>query len=374
VVLFGVSDFRGGVAGARGWPAPAAADSTSERIRQLRHLESLGGQVTVEQVDITHAESVAALVGRIIERYGSLNGVVHAAGVLHDGAMQLKSPDIAERVLAPKIDGTVALAHALREVECDFLVLCSSISAILGPAGQVDYCAANAFQDAFANAQPTGGTKPLVVSINWDAWEDVGMWARSKANAAGALALGLEARPERIRSTEGARAFAYALETGLSQVVVSPYDFAGLVEQLAYPGAAPPTGRLGVPPLAQRQHERPDVAAPFVAPRDDTEQQIAAIWQGVLGIERVGVHDNFFDLGGDSILGIQVVARARQVSIAIRPAQLFDHQTIAELARVVAVATSPEPAVETSDNPLIDLDQEDLALILAQTDRTARPS
>jgi aryl carrier-like protein len=301
--------------------------------------------------------------------------VIHAAGVLHDGVVQLKSPDVADSVLAPKIDGTLALANALRGIDCDFLVLCSSISAILGPAGQVDYCAANAFQDAFANAR-AGRSKPLVVSINWDAWEDVGMWARSKANAPGALDLHPEARPERIRSAEGARAFAHVLETGLPQVIVTPYDFAGLVERMARTETARPSTQAAAtaPTQMLARHQRPDIATPFVAPRNDVEQHIAEIWQGVLSLERVGVDDNFFDLGGDSILGIQVVARARLVGFAIRPGQLFEHQTIAELATVVTVTTAPESAADTSDDPLIDLGQQDLALILAQTNRTNRPS
>ncbi|MGH7193006.1 MAG: phosphopantetheine-binding protein, partial [Candidatus Saccharimonadales bacterium] len=72
----------------------------------------------------------------------------------------------------------------------------------------------------------------------------------------------------------------------------------------------------------------------FTAPRGECEQKLAAIWQELLNIERVGIHDNFFELGGDSILGIQVVARARQAGLDFNPRQLFQHQTIAELAAV----------------------------------------
>src|SRR5262249_54324540 len=98
------------------------------------------------------------------------------------------------------------------------------------------------------------------------------------------------------------------------------------------------------------------------------EATLAGIWQAVLGVERVGVHDNFFALGGDSVLGIQVVARARKAGLDLRPALLFQHQTIAELAPAVARTAPPEPAPETvEDAPLIDLGQHQLELILAQT-------
>jgi aryl carrier-like protein len=77
-----------------------------------------------------------------------------------------------------------------------------------------------------------------------------------------------------------------------------------------------------------------------VIPPLSVEQQLSNIWAEVLGVEKVGVHDNFFDLGGDSILSIQVVARANQVGLQLALRQLFEHPTIAELASVVAKPTT----------------------------------
>jgi amino acid adenylation domain-containing protein/non-ribosomal peptide synthase protein (TIGR01720 family) len=73
----------------------------------------------------------------------------------------------------------------------------------------------------------------------------------------------------------------------------------------------------------------------FEAPRTTTEQTLAAVWSEVLGIKQVGIHNNFFELGGDSILSLQAVARARDAGMELTPKQLFQHQTVAELARVV---------------------------------------
>ncbi|MEU6776076.1 non-ribosomal peptide synthase/polyketide synthase [Streptomyces sp. NPDC046759] len=77
---------------------------------------------------------------------------------------------------------------------------------------------------------------------------------------------------------------------------------------------------------------RPDGTTPYVAPRPGTEERLAAIWAEVLGVERVGARDNFFTLGGDSILSIQIVARARQAGLALTTKDVFRHQTVAELA------------------------------------------
>jgi amino acid adenylation domain-containing protein/non-ribosomal peptide synthase protein (TIGR01720 family) len=79
-------------------------------------------------------------------------------------------------------------------------------------------------------------------------------------------------------------------------------------------------------------------AASYVAPQNEIEQTLAGIWAEVLRLERVGVHDNFFSLGGDSILSIQVIARANQAGLRLTPRQIFQHQTIAELATVADTA------------------------------------
>ena len=82
----------------------------------------------------------------------------------------------------------------------------------------------------------------------------------------------------------------------------------------------------------------PSAGEEFVAPRDGIESTLAGIWSAVLGVERVGAHDDFFALGGDSILSIQVVARAHREGIQLTPRQLFEHPTVARLARVAGSA------------------------------------
>jgi len=94
--------------------------------------------------------------------------------------------------------------------------------------------------------------------------------------------------------------------------------------------------------LDRRALPQPDLEAnrqQYVAPRNELEQTLAAIWCAVLNVQQVGLDDNFFELGGDSILSIQVVSRARQAGIHFSPRDLFQHQTVQSLA---AVATRSE--------------------------------
>jgi amino acid adenylation domain-containing protein/non-ribosomal peptide synthase protein (TIGR01720 family) len=98
------------------------------------------------------------------------------------------------------------------------------------------------------------------------------------------------------------------------------------------------SGTAAVPVASGASNE-----ATATAPRTPEEEVLAEIWGGLLGVERIGVHDNFFRLGGDSILGIQVVARARPAGLVITPRQIFENQTIAALAAVA------RPVVEALD-------------------------
>jgi amino acid adenylation domain-containing protein/non-ribosomal peptide synthase protein (TIGR01720 family) len=84
----------------------------------------------------------------------------------------------------------------------------------------------------------------------------------------------------------------------------------------------------------------------FVAPRNAVERTLAGVWAEVLRLDRVGVEDSFFELGGDSLLAIQVVSRARRAGVEVSPRQLFEYQTVAELASVARVVHGAEPADE----------------------------
>ena len=109
--------------------------------------------------------------------------------------------------------------------------------------------------------------------------------------------------------------------------------------------------RQALPP--QMARPTPDTA--YVAPCSPAEQALAEIWSQVLQLDRVGVHDNFFEVGGDSILSIQVAARAQQAGLHLTPKQLFQHQTIAELAAVAGTApalSQVEQEVEAGPAPL----------------------
>lgn len=108
----------------------------------------------------------------------------------------------------------------------------------------------------------------------------------------------------------------------------------------------------------------------YLAPRNGMEQTLAILWQEVLGLERVGVTDNFFEIGGDSILSMQLVNRAKQAGLRLAPRQLLEHQTVESLAKVVSRATAihADQHVITGDLPLTPVQRWFLERPLARPD------
>ena len=137
-----------------------------------------------------------------------------------------------------------------------------------------------------------------------------------------------------ISPAEGVDALMRILATRQPQVVVSPKPLLSVIDWLrrslqsmqASPGASPAT----------RSAARPDLATPFVAPRTDAERGLAAIWQDLLGIKEVGIHDSFFELGGDSLIGVQVLSRIKKAfSVQLSSSVLYEGPTVESLAKLL---------------------------------------
>lgn len=151
---------------------PATPDARRRLLGRLLAIEATGSRVTVETCDVADAEQVRTLVGRLRARGVRVRGLLHSAGVAGGGMLVGRSPEAAHAVLAPKVEGTVNLYRELGE-ELDLLVLFSSVTAVTGTFGMVDYCAANNFLDAFAAWASARGTR--TVSVGWAGWSEVGM-------------------------------------------------------------------------------------------------------------------------------------------------------------------------------------------------------
>jgi acyl transferase domain-containing protein/acyl carrier protein len=334
-----------------------ANDSISQKINKIKNLEALGAEVLPLTADVGDRDSIEQAIAQALEHFGTINGVIHAAGVAGGGMIQLKTPEIGESVFAPKVRGTLVLHEILKPIDLDFMVLCSSLTSIVGGFGQADYCAANAFLDAFARTNHDCPT----IAINWDAWQEVGM------------AINTDVPPEMkqwqeenlqhgLLSAEAIEVFDRILNSGLSQVIVSTQDLARAIAQ---------NNILANYQTKALSTSHQNLNKNYVAPSNKIEKTIAKIWQEVIGFEKIGIHDNFFELGGHSLLAVQVTSRLRETFKLDLPLRtlLFETPTIAQLAAVIGKETTSVDETEPMEQLLAEIESlspEELAQELAR--------
>lgn len=304
-------------------------------------------RIAVYPADVGDAAAMRSALEDARRRFGPVNGIFHCAGIADDeGAIFHRTRQGTEHVLAAKVQGTLVLSELVDARHLDFFVLCSSLGSILYHTkfGQVGYAAANEFLDAFAPFN-TSRRGVFTVSINWDDWKEAGMSvkARSRSQMAPLMRESLHLQKLGLTTQQGVEVFHRVLAQPFTRVAVSAVDLHALTEldaQLA-------TGALREPAT---MHPRPEIAVPYTAPANETEERLAAIWQETLGIDRVGTDDSFLDLGGNSLLAIQIVTRVREeMHVDLSLPSLFEEQTIAAMSRRIAEADQCRVAYEAGE-------------------------
>jgi acyl transferase domain-containing protein/thioesterase domain-containing protein/acyl carrier protein len=149
--------------------------SVSRRIMAVQRLEGLGAEVEIVAADVTDYAKMLEAKSISEQRFGKIGMVIHAAGFVADAPLMTKTALQAGDVLAPKVHGTLVLDRLFPDGSLDYLVLFASSSTATGPAGQIDYIAANEFLNSYSKMRAGGKTK--VISLNWGIWSGVGMAA-----------------------------------------------------------------------------------------------------------------------------------------------------------------------------------------------------
>ncbi|BAZ54105.1 beta-ketoacyl synthase [Nostoc sp. NIES-4103] len=296
-------------------------DKFSSKIRKLQQLEKLGAEILTLSVDVANVDQMQAAITQAVARFGQINGVIHAAGIKLFSTVQEITRSECEQQLRANGHGLFILETVLQGIELDFCVLISSLSSVLGALGMAAYPAAHHFTDAFVYQHNQTSSTPWI-SVNWDNW------------LTSQLATELANKPEIstelfMSNNEGIEVFQRVLSLNkVNQIVVSTTELQARIEQWIKP--SPIINQTHALTL----HSRPYLQNTYVAPRNEIEQTIAHIWQEILGIEQVGIEDNFLELGGDSLLSIQITARANKAGLRFTNQHLFEYPTIAQLAEI----------------------------------------
>ena len=337
--------------------ASQAADQERVRIiTAIRDIEAMGGTVMTAVADAADFAAMQAAVDKSRERWGALDGVIHAAGVPGNGRLAILQDDQEIRsVLAPKVDGLGVLARLLGDAELDFVALMSSINSVIAGPGMCGYAAANAVLDSFVESDSRPDAWKRVVAINWGPWREIGMAANLVVPHHMRAARDLFLEKTGIGTEAGVDAFARILGSGRRRVIMTSEDL-----EAPWALARPPEGLLSPgDPLAPASASAPERLSPANAgdgrdpPITDTQKSLATIWTELMGVTQLGVDDDFFELGGHSLLATRVLARvAATLGVRLALRDIFAAPTIRSLAeRIDSVSEQrPSAVMEPSDD------------------------
>ncbi|ASQ45544.1 type I polyketide synthase [Legionella clemsonensis] len=306
----------------------ALADPTHkfhQKVKTFSLLQQKGASLHFYQVDITDYVALSKIINQCKDQFGSIHGLIHCAGVAGGGLAQLKTREMADKVLHPKIHGTFNLIRAFADMPLDFVVLMSSIAALSGEPGQIDYCAANSCLDTFAISNYFNSN--FVLSLNWNTWREVGMAVETKHSGD----MNWFNRGNDISPEQGKGLFLQALQTNFTNLAVSNFDIT------TYKTLVAENNKLFESPDIKVSRTDLNIDNDYHQPRNLIETQLAQLWQEDLGIESIGIHDNFFDLGGHSLKALKLIEKINHTfhrSLAVT--QLYQTPTIAQLSEIIS--------------------------------------
>ncbi|WP_421107469.1 SDR family NAD(P)-dependent oxidoreductase [Streptomyces sp. NEAU-S77] len=294
--------------------AGAASDAA------LRELRAAGVDAHYRAVDVGRREDVEQAVRAITRDHGSLDGIVHAAGVLRDGYLLTKDAAELPAVLEPKVRGAVHLDAATRDLALDFFAVFSSVAGVYGNAGQADYAAANAFLDAFAHHRQAlvdvGERTGRTVALSWPLWADGGMTVDAVTRESMRKQRGWEPLP----TEDGLRVFGRVLGDAPGHVVVAYGSDATLSP-------------------ARRDEQRPAAPATAVAPAggdltEPTEELLKRILGEVLHHDPAAMDTtvNLVEYGIDSLAILETTARLEELFGPLPKTIFFEYVTIEGVA------------------------------------------
>jgi acyl transferase domain-containing protein/aryl carrier-like protein len=276
-----------------------------------RRLRALGAEVLSLRADIADERRMADVVREVNERWGPLNGVVHAAGIEGGGSgftfIADTTPEHAADMLRPKTAGVAVLDRVTRTQPLDFALVCSSLSAVLGGITFGVYSAANRYLDAYAARRHAEGAP--WVSVDWDVWR----FDRSAS-------LGHAASRTAMTPDQATGLLGPAMVSGHPRLVVSTVPLAERADRVQ---------RL----LRRREAGGNDRAEPAAASRDELCGQLKQIVGDLVGVTGLEDEDELLAIGCDSLTFLEALARwQNRIRVKVPIERLWGCRTFADLA------------------------------------------
>lgn len=314
--------------------------------QMLSKLQNQGARVSYRSLDLSNVDALTSMMSEVTQAEGRIDLLIHAAAAMGTDGLALlasASPQGFERHHTAKITGTLALASATAVAGIRNVVLMSSLAATLGGIGMSGYAAANAFMEALVDNGAATSRSGLWYAIGWD-----GLSANAEVPAA-------------FSADDVARIVERLVRSQSPGVYLASRDDMNARWQ-QWGQRKPASSRTPVPETVDRDG--------YIAPATETERAIAEAFQDLIGIAPVGAKDDFFQLGGDSLLATQLCSRLRkQYQLDLPISAIFENPVVERLAShlISLQATSVIGDAEVLDlvRDLANLDESDLEALLS---------
>ena len=337
-------------------------DPDSDAKNLIQNLRDSGVDVRVEVADITDFAAVDDLLARIDADMPPLGGVVHCVGVLSDGAIENQTWKRFEEVMWPKVLGAWHLHQATKTKDLELFVLFSSVTGVVGNAGQSNHAAANAFLDQLAAHRRTLGLPGQ--SIAWGAWSGIGEAEEQRQRVEQQLA---QVGTGWLTPQQGMNAFDWIVKQDVTASTVYQVDWNTVRGELKFgsPFFEEFFVKENLPTKKTKESTVPDGlitqlrSTPVEARQNLLESFVQQEIQAVLRLSSPPSPTvSFFDLGMDSLMAVELrnrVNRALDSEFTTSNTVVFDYPDVSSLARHLDIGLKN---VITTDKPLKELKPE----------------
>jgi acyl transferase domain-containing protein/acyl carrier protein len=356
------------------WDSIASKDKDfSNKLRKLREIQEKGSRLYFYSGDVSDQVGMTEIINDIRKTIGKLNGIFHSAGITGAGFILRKERDNFQTILNPKVNGTWVLDQVTKADSLDFMMLYSSGVTYTGEAGQSDYIAANSYLDAYVDYRNNQGRKTF--AINWVSWKETGMSVRYGIN--------FDDITKVLPTKHGIYGLNSVLMGEKPRVMVGQYNLSQNSLNIILNGRYRIAQRFREELLAEQykigQDKKGSTSASsapleniqvsdkklIIMPHSDiskanngnfthnvkllgknentysqVEEKLGNIYSMILGFKEIDVYDNFFEIGGDSIMLTKMHQRIdNEYPGIVTSADLFEFTSISSLAQYIQMQT-----------------------------------
>ncbi|EPF65906.1 hybrid non-ribosomal peptide synthetase/type I polyketide synthase [Pseudomonas syringae] len=302
-----------------------------------KELHAYASRIDSIAADIADLARWPTVLEHLRERYGHFDGVIHAAGTGAGSLIRQRDAQVLSEAMASKTRGMLAVEALIEKMTPGFVLYCSSMSALFGGAGHLDYAGASAVLDGFTHYRPHAENGCVRLGINWDIWRDVGMAAASGVGDDAHqrhMAVGMSAQ-------EGCRVFDAAMTAQLPQLLISTTD--------------PDTARQFYPVRHSAGSTLADTAPVLTADTEAPDRLPEHLHDCLckwLGVSALQPDASLYELGADSLTLLDLIDELQAATGVVFQLSQFSHKV--SLAEVLTLVQASGAVTAADENQWVD--------------------